>query len=320
MSHNDAAEQILTLARIRAELQDPEQKKAQILQAGLGEDDLDLRSSDMKHKYRIVIKSLLDEDFRKNLLAASESLVSKPEKRTRAAVRRNGYGRQDQIGAQFTTLAIDTKRFKEKIQEGYQQNNAGANWRGLGGDMSKWKQFNYTDRQGINQEATKYGWTGNEIPIKIQQGKTNIEKGEQYGDAMTALSASQSTALTAYAKALEGKPNADKCKHIFKLSTIGVNAVTQLMEGINLSHHSDGDAIRNAILTTAVQSERNTICSTPYPYNQMQKYYIQQPGGFSRRGKEFQGTWKGGRGRGRGGFQTNIQTGANAFPVFPRNP
>ncbi|KAA6371353.1 MAG: hypothetical protein EZS28_033119, partial [Streblomastix strix] len=44
MSHNDAAEQILTLARIRAELQDPEQTKAQLLQAGFGEDDLDLRS------------------------------------------------------------------------------------------------------------------------------------------------------------------------------------------------------------------------------------------------------------------------------------
>ncbi|KAA6358841.1 MAG: hypothetical protein EZS28_045632, partial [Streblomastix strix] len=84
MSHNDAAEQILTLARIRAELQDPEQTKAQLLQAGFGEDDLDLRTGDSKRKYRIIIKSLLDDDFRKNLLAASELLVSKPEKRMRA--------------------------------------------------------------------------------------------------------------------------------------------------------------------------------------------------------------------------------------------
>ncbi|KAA6323761.1 MAG: hypothetical protein EZS28_054275, partial [Streblomastix strix] len=44
MTHNDAAEQILTLARIRAELQDPELTKAQFLQEGFGEDDLDLRS------------------------------------------------------------------------------------------------------------------------------------------------------------------------------------------------------------------------------------------------------------------------------------
>jgi hypothetical protein len=42
--------------------------------------------------------------------------------------------------------------------------------------------------------------------------------------------------LTAYAKALEGKPNADECKHIFKLSTIGANAVTQLRQGINLPY------------------------------------------------------------------------------------
>ncbi|KAA6360111.1 MAG: hypothetical protein EZS28_044362, partial [Streblomastix strix] len=74
----------------------------------------------------------------------------------------------------------------------------------LGVDMNKWKQFCNIDIKGINQEAMKYRLTGNENPIKIQQEKTNIEKGEQYGDAMTALSASQSTALTANAKALEG--------------------------------------------------------------------------------------------------------------------
>ncbi|KAA6399375.1 MAG: hypothetical protein EZS28_005095 [Streblomastix strix] len=63
MTRNDAAEQILTLAKIRAELQDQEQTKAQLLQAGFSEDDLDLRSGDTKRKYRIVIKNLLKEDF-----------------------------------------------------------------------------------------------------------------------------------------------------------------------------------------------------------------------------------------------------------------
>ncbi|KAA6371555.1 MAG: hypothetical protein EZS28_032918 [Streblomastix strix] len=81
MSLNDAAEQILKLVRTRADLQDPEQTKAQLLQAEFGEDDLVLRNGDMKRKCRIIIKNLLDEYFRKNLLAASESLVSKPEKR-----------------------------------------------------------------------------------------------------------------------------------------------------------------------------------------------------------------------------------------------
>ncbi|KAA6373169.1 MAG: hypothetical protein EZS28_031303, partial [Streblomastix strix] len=104
------------------------------------------------------------------------------------------------------TQSASRKRFRKEtiktIQEQIEED--------LGVDMNKWKQFSYTDRQWINLEATKYRWTGNEIPIKIQQGKTNIKKGEQYGDAMTALSASQSTALTAYAKALEGKPNVDE--------------------------------------------------------------------------------------------------------------
>ncbi|KAA6362281.1 MAG: hypothetical protein EZS28_042192, partial [Streblomastix strix] len=74
MSHTCTAQQILTLARIHAELQDPEQTKAQLQQGGFSENDLDLRYSDTKHKYRIIIKNLLVDNFRKNLLAASESL------------------------------------------------------------------------------------------------------------------------------------------------------------------------------------------------------------------------------------------------------
>ncbi|KAA6363063.1 MAG: hypothetical protein EZS28_041411 [Streblomastix strix] len=69
MTHNEAAEQILTLARIRAQLQDSEQTKAQLIHLRFGEDNLDLRTN--------------VEDFRQNLLAASESLISKLDKRTR---------------------------------------------------------------------------------------------------------------------------------------------------------------------------------------------------------------------------------------------
>ncbi|KAA6371570.1 MAG: hypothetical protein EZS28_032903 [Streblomastix strix] len=254
MSYNDAAEQILTLARICAELQDPEQTKAQLLQARFGEDDIDLRGGDTKSKYRIIIKNLLDEDFRKNLLAASVSLVSKPEKRTHAqqvaemamdakiklkpkSQKSDSIDLTDDIeqtpnseSSSQQPQSASRKRFRKKTIKTMQE-QIGED---LGVDMSKQKQFSCTDRQGINWEATKYRWTGNEIPIKIQQGKINIEKGEQYGYIMTALSASQSTALTAYAKSQEGKPNADECKHIFKLSTIGANAVTQLRVGINL--------------------------------------------------------------------------------------
>ncbi|KAA6402116.1 MAG: hypothetical protein EZS28_002363 [Streblomastix strix] len=254
MTHNDTAEKILTLARIRAELQDPEQTKAQLLQAGFSEDDLDLRSGDTKRKYRIIIKNLLDEDFRKNLLAASESLVSKPEKRQHAqqvaemamdakiklepkSQKSNSIDLTDDIeqtpnseSSSQQTQSASRKRFRKKTIKTMQE-QIGED---LGVDMSKQKQFSCRDRQGINQEATKYRWTRDEIPIKIQLEKTNIEKGEQYGDVMTALSASQSTALTANVKSQEGKPNADECKHIFRLSTIGANVVTQLRVGINL--------------------------------------------------------------------------------------
>ncbi|KAA6400182.1 MAG: hypothetical protein EZS28_004282, partial [Streblomastix strix] len=176
MSHNDAAEQILTLARIHAELQDPDQTKAQLLQAGFGEDDLDLRSGDTKRKYRIVIKSLLDEDFRKNVLAASEQLVSNPEKRTRAqqvaemamdakiklepnSQQSDSIDLTDDLeqtpnseSSSQQTQSASRKRFRKETIKTMQE-QIGED---LGVDMSKWKQFSYTDRQGINQEATKY--------------------------------------------------------------------------------------------------------------------------------------------------------------------
>ncbi|KAA6354099.1 MAG: hypothetical protein EZS28_050373, partial [Streblomastix strix] len=72
---NDANEQILTLTGILAELQDPGQKKTQLLQMGFIEYNLDLRSGGLKCKYRIVIKNLLDEDFRQNLLESSEQYL-----------------------------------------------------------------------------------------------------------------------------------------------------------------------------------------------------------------------------------------------------
>ncbi|KAA6381422.1 MAG: hypothetical protein EZS28_023054 [Streblomastix strix] len=62
------------------------------------------------------------------------------------------------------------------------------------------------------------------------------------------------------------------------------------------------------------------LVAPPYPYNQMQPYYNQQPGEFPRRGREFQGMWRGRRGRGRGGFQTNVQKRKKAFPVISHNP
>ncbi|KAA6387180.1 MAG: hypothetical protein EZS28_017292 [Streblomastix strix] len=354
MTHNDAAEQIPTLARISAELQDSEQTKAQLLITGFGEDDLDLRSCDTNRKYRIIIKSLLDEDFRKNLLAASKSLISKPEKRTRAQqvtemamdAKNKLESNSQQSDSIYLTDDIDQmpnsesssqqtqsasrKRFRKKTIKPMQEQI----WEDLGVDMSKWKQFSYTDRQGINQEATKYRWTGYEMPVKIQQGKANIEKGEQYGDAMTALLASQSTALTAYAKALDGKLSADKCKHIFKLSTIGTNAVTQLREGINLPYQfrvvAGNNVLPPDIITedtmerikryteqknleyqsTAMAMQYGTTflqqlfnpnpipyLAPPYLYNQVQQYQNQQPGGFLRRMREFQGMWRGRRGR-----------------------
>ncbi|KAA6370312.1 MAG: hypothetical protein EZS28_034163, partial [Streblomastix strix] len=168
VTHNDAAEQILTLARIRAELQDPEQTKAQLLQAGFGEDDLDLRTGDSKRKYRIIIKSLLDDDFRKNLLAASESLVSKPEKRTRAqqvtemamdakiklepnSQQSDSIDLTDDVeqtpnseSSSQQTQSASRKRFRKQTIKTMQEQTG----EDLGVDMSKWKQFSYTDKQG----------------------------------------------------------------------------------------------------------------------------------------------------------------------------
>ncbi|KAA6391077.1 MAG: hypothetical protein EZS28_013396 [Streblomastix strix] len=86
MTHNDAAEQILKLARIHSELQDPEQTKAQLLHARFGEDDLDLRKP-----------------------AGCLGIVGfkAGEKDTRAPSRRYDYGRQDQIRTQLIIVGLN---------------------------------------------------------------------------------------------------------------------------------------------------------------------------------------------------------------------
>ncbi|KAA6327523.1 MAG: hypothetical protein EZS28_053813 [Streblomastix strix] len=77
---------------------------------------------------------------------------------------------------------------------------------------------------------------------------------------------------------------------------------------------------RTTFLPQLFNSNPVPYMAPPYLCNLMHQYYNQQPGGFPRRGREFQGMWRGGRGRGRGGIQSNVQTGANVFSVYPRNP
>ncbi|KAA6382679.1 MAG: hypothetical protein EZS28_021798 [Streblomastix strix] len=145
---------------------DPEQTKAQLSQAKFGENNLDLRSGDTKRKYRIIIKNLLNEDFRKNLLAASGSLVSKLEKRTwaqqvaemalNAKIKLEFYSQQSNSidltndveqspnyeSSSQQTQSASRKRFrKETIKTMMKQ--IGED---LGVDMSKWKQFNYMEK------------------------------------------------------------------------------------------------------------------------------------------------------------------------------
>ncbi|KAA6403060.1 MAG: hypothetical protein EZS28_001418 [Streblomastix strix] len=220
------------------------------------------------------------------------------------------------------TQSVSKKTFKKgKIKTIQEQ--IGKN---LQVDMSKWKQFSYTDRAGINQGATKYRWTKNQIPIKIQQCKPYIKKCEQYCDAITALSASQSTELITFAKAFETKSKADECIHIFKLSTIGANAVTQLRKGIKLPYQFRVVARNNmqpSDIITENTMERikryieqknleyqaaamamqygtqhlpqlfnpNPIpyLAPSYLYNNTQQYCNQQSGGFPRREREIQG-------------------------------
>ncbi|KAA6370522.1 MAG: hypothetical protein EZS28_033951 [Streblomastix strix] len=135
------------------------------------------------------------------------------------------------------------------------------------------------------------------------------------------------------------------------------DAVALLREGINLPYQFRVVAGNNVLPTDIITKDtlerikRNTeqmnleylaaalakqcgtqilpqLCSTnpllyiapSYLYNQVQKYQNQQPDGSPRKEKEFQGMWRGKCGRRHGGFQTNVQTGVNAFATLPHNP
>ncbi|KAA6313273.1 MAG: hypothetical protein EZS28_055782, partial [Streblomastix strix] len=67
-------------------------------------------------------------------------------------------------GSSQQTQSVPRKRFRKETIKTMQE-QIGED---IGVDMSMWKYFSYTYRQGINQEAPKYRWTGNEIQIKIQ--------------------------------------------------------------------------------------------------------------------------------------------------------
>ncbi|KAA6368983.1 MAG: hypothetical protein EZS28_035489 [Streblomastix strix] len=328
MTHNEAAEQILTLARIHAELQDPEQTKAQLVHVRFGEDDLDLRTNGTKSLHRIVIKNLLVDGFRKNLLAASQSLISKLDKK-RACNRllrqlwtlRSNWNLTHSSQTQFISritlnkrsfgelLTVNSKRFNEKIQEGDYQNNAGANQRGPG---RRYEQMKVVQSHGQTRDQSG----GHEIQVGWKRDfNQNIAGENQHRDGLaiprcndSALSITINSSNSIYentgietecarVQLREGINLTYQFRVVMGNNVLFANTITEdTMKRIerdteqkNLEYQAAAMAMLQGTLFLQQLYNPNPIpyIEPPYPNNQAQLYYNQQPGDSQGEGENF---------------------------------
>ncbi|KAA6354100.1 MAG: hypothetical protein EZS28_050374 [Streblomastix strix] len=97
-----------------------------------------------------------------------------------------------------------------------------------------------------------------------------------------------------------------------------IQRIKRYTEQNNLEYKAATMAMQYETLFIAQLFNPNPIpyLAPKYLYSQMQPYHNSQPGGFPRRMRQSKVMWRGIRSRRRAGFQTNIQTDANAFPVY----
>ncbi|KAA6330812.1 MAG: hypothetical protein EZS28_053452, partial [Streblomastix strix] len=91
----------------------------------------------------------------------------------------------------------------------------------------------YTDKSFKFRDLGKFRYVGTDQKVVTSKGKTRLEQGEQYADAMTGLIDAQQTLLVAIENGLSGQNNVEQIVHAQAMLCVGANDVAQLRELAN---------------------------------------------------------------------------------------
>ncbi|KAA6388163.1 MAG: hypothetical protein EZS28_016307 [Streblomastix strix] len=98
---------------------------------------------------------------------------------------------------------------------------------------SVFKPLGYSDRSLIFRDLGKFRYIGSDWKVVTLKGRTRLEQGDQYSDAMTELIDAQYALLVAMENELSGHNNIEQVAHVYAMLCVGANAVAQLRELAN---------------------------------------------------------------------------------------
>ncbi|KAA6339178.1 MAG: hypothetical protein EZS28_052633, partial [Streblomastix strix] len=119
---------------------------------------------------------------------------------------------------------------------------------------ASFKPLGYSDRSFIFRDLGKFRYMGSDQKMVTTKGRTRLEQGDQYADAMTGLIDAQQALQVAMENGLGGHNNIEQIAHAYAMLCVGANAVAQLRELANAPRELRG-VVGGSILPADIFSD-----------------------------------------------------------------
>ncbi|KAA6360572.1 MAG: hypothetical protein EZS28_043901 [Streblomastix strix] len=119
---------------------------------------------------------------------------------------------------------------------------------------ASFKPLGYSDRAFIFRDLGKFRYVGSDWKVVTPKGRTRLEQGDQYADAMTGLIDAQQALLVAMESGIGGHSNIEQIAHAYAMLCVGANAVAQLRELANAPRELRG-VVGGSILPADIFSD-----------------------------------------------------------------
>ncbi|KAA6399186.1 MAG: hypothetical protein EZS28_005293 [Streblomastix strix] len=215
--------------------------------------------------------------------------------------------RQQGARSERMNCSQQSKRVHDRTRQGPGKQMAEILSKKIAVSAARFKPLGYSDRAFIFRDLGKFRYMGSGWKVVTPKGRTRLEQGGQYADAMTGLMDAQQALMVTMENGLGGHNNVEQIAHAYAMLCVGANAVAQLRELANAPRELRG-VVEGCILPADIFSDDSIESIQRYlemkkfqPFGIQQIPYAASQFGYGRgaaAGRGFQSRGRGGRGRG----------------------
>ncbi|KAA6396403.1 MAG: hypothetical protein EZS28_008070 [Streblomastix strix] len=240
-SGHDYMNDLNSVTRWRVSLLSDEER-LKVLQAAKFDDlTFDERNADFDTKMRVLMKHIVDQDFKQADQPLSEASIRKKRKNKSSKIgiaMKTMKSSEGKIITANESSDNETQLSEDEIPDA-PNNHQSTDQKlveilsdELAITMRQFKPLGYTDRIGITRDLHKFRYRG-KWPVASPGPKSPIEKNEWFADALCAITDAQQTLLVAIQESIEMRPNQQQCAHAYKMISIAAQAVAKIREDSN---------------------------------------------------------------------------------------